>query len=189
MARVKRNMFTQGLSGSVGSNMVFRNRGDETIVAVSPEHSGVVTEKQEEVRETFLMATIFAKNILKDETKRKLYQEKADTTPSRNSYLVAVSDFLNAPRIKNINLNEYTGATGSKMKARVIDDFKVETVSFEIYSHEGTLIEQGDAIIDETGLSWIYTATQDNPQVSGSKIVVKATDIPGNLTQTEEILN
>ena len=189
MARVRSNIFTKGLSGTVGGSMVFRSYGEETIVGVTPTITKEPTEKQKVVRERFLLATIYAKAALKDDSIRAQYQEKADTTVSKNSYLVAVTDFFHAPEIDDINLSEYTGAVGSTIKVRVWDDFKVEAVKVEIYNPEGTLVEQGTAQPMETGLHWEYTASQDNPQVTGSRVVIKATDMPGNLAEDEKLLN
>lgn len=189
MAKVRHNLFTKGLSGTVGGSMVFRSYGEETIVSVTPTKTTEPTDKQKVVRERFLLATIYAKTALKDESIRALYQAKADTTSSKSSYLVAVTDFFHAPNIDDIIVSEYTGAVGSKIKVRAYDDFRVEAVKVEIYNPDGTLVEQGPAVPMETGLHWEYIATQDNPQVTGSRVVVKATDLPGNLSEDERLLN
>ncbi len=189
MAKVRSNIFTKGLSGTVGGSMVFRSYGEETVVAVAPTITREPTDKQKVVRERFLLATIYAKAALKDDSIREQYQNKADTTHAKNSYLVAVTDFFHAPEINEINLSEYTGAVGSIIKVRAYDDFKVDAVKVEIYNPEGTLVEQGTALPMETGLHWLYTATQDNPQVTGSRVVIKATDLPGNIAEDERLLN
>ena len=76
------------------------------------------------------------------------------------------------------------GAQGHYLTA--FDDFKVKAVTVKIENADGTLVEEGNAV--ESGLYWIYTAKQNNADLSGDKITVRATDIPDNLTEKEETL-
>jgi hypothetical protein len=50
----------------------------------------------------------------------------------------------------------------------------------EIYSAAGALLEKGNAVQQGNGVDWIYTATQANNALAGSKIKAIATDVPGN---------
>ena len=52
----------------------------------------------------------------------------------------------------------------------------------------GTLVEQGNAVAEAGGALWKYTATAANTVLSGDKIVIKVSDIPGNLTQDEKLI-
>jgi hypothetical protein len=99
---------------------------------------------------------------------------------------VAIADFLKAPRIEKINLSEYTGKKNDIIKIKAFDDFKVKAVTVKIENADGTLVEEGNAV--ENGLYWIYTAKQNNADLSRDKITVRATDIPDNLTEKEETL-
>ncbi|EKB58260.1 hypothetical protein [Bergeyella zoohelcum] len=100
-----------------------------------------------------------------------------------NSYNIAVADLMNAPKIEQIDLSAYTGQVGDLIKVKAYDDFAVKAVTVEIQNSEGTLVEKGNAI--DNGLEWIYTATVNNPNLSGYKIIVRATDNPNNLTEKE----
>ena len=44
--------------------------------------------------------------------------------------------------------------------------------------------EDGEAVQGE-GLQWIYTATQENGSMESTKIVISASDLPGNVTEEE----
>ena len=49
-------------------------------------------------------------------------------------------------------------------------------------------MEQGDANKQANEIDWIYTATAGNPDLAGDKIVVKASDKAGNITEGEQNL-
>jgi len=189
MAEVKKNPFTKGLSGAVGDYMVFRRVGKQTIVSTAPVHSDEVSDKQKAVRERFQMATIYAKSVNEDPTLKEQYETKAVKSKKRSWYHVAVADFFHAPEIEEIDISEYNGAVGSTIRVRVYDVFKVQAVKVEIYSQDGTLVEQGQATQQPNHLDWLYTATVENAQLAGDRIVIKATDLPGNISEEETIHN
>lgn len=93
-----------------------------------------------------------------------------------------------APKIKEVDLNNYTGQPGSTIRIRAIDDFKVKSVSVTITNDDGSLVEKGNAAISSNGVDWIFTATANNANLSGDKIVIRASDIPGNITESSSIL-
>jgi hypothetical protein len=95
-----------------------------------------------------------------------------------------LADFLNAPKIKEVDVNKYTGSAGSTIRIRVIDDFMVKSVNAAVYSSDGGLAEQGAAVILANGVDWLYTATTSNANLAGSKIVIRASDLPGNTTDS-----
>ena len=84
------------------------------------------------------------------------------------------ADLLNAPKIEQIDLSGYHGQVGDVIKVRAYDDFKVVSVSVHIYNSDGVVVEEGNAT--EQGIDWVYTATAQNTDLSGDKIIVKATD-------------
>ena len=45
-------------------------------------------------------------------------------------------------------------------------------------------LEEGEAMVEENGLDYQYTATQDNKQVKGSMLIVTATDLPDNKAES-----
>ena len=57
---------------------------------------------------------------------------------------VALSDFLNPPKIEEINVMNYTGAPGEIIRVRAWDDFKVASVSITIM-RDNIIIEKGKA--------------------------------------------
>lgn len=182
MAESKNNIITHGLSGKVGDILVFSQRNGKTIVSKTPQKKAITSDKVKEQMGKFQQATIYAKAALQDASLKDQYAQQAARKKGVTAYNVAVADMLQAPKIEQIDLSGYTGQIGDTIRVRAYDDFKVASVTVHIYNADGSLVEEGNAV--ENGLDWVYTATQMNADLSGDKIVVRATDIPNNLTES-----
>ena len=181
MAKSRNNVVTYGLSGKVGDLLIFRQRDGQTIVAKIPQQSGKVSEKQKAHRKRFQQAVIYAKAAVESPETGELYRAK--TKKGQFPVNVAVADFFNAPDIEHIDLSGYAGVTGDEIRIIASDDFMVKAVSVKIVNADGEL-EEGEAV-QGAGIFWVYTATRDNNSIETSKIIVSASDIPGNLTVEE----
>ncbi|GIJ97564.1 hypothetical protein CAPN001_21330 [Capnocytophaga stomatis] len=182
MAESKNNIITHGLSGKVGDLLVFSQRNGKTIVSQKPTKKTITSEKVKEQMAKFQQATIYAKTALKNPAVKEEYQSEADKKQGVTAYNVAVADMLQAPKIEQIDLSGYTSQVGDTIKVRAYDDFKVVSVTIHIYNSDGSLVEEGNAV--DNGLDWVYTATQINADLSGDKIVARATDLPTNTTES-----
>lgn len=185
MAQSKNNIITHGLSGKIGDLIVFRNRNGKTIVASKPkERTGELSELQKEHHKLFQQAVIYAKSALTNPETKQAYKDAADEGES--AYNVAVADFMNAPDIEEIDLSKYTGKSGDIITITVTDDFMVQEVSVSILNADGTEVEHGLAQSTLGGLQWHYTATAANSSLEGDKIVIRASDLPGNTVEKQE---
>ena len=101
---------------------------------------------------------------------------------------VAMADFLHAPDIDEIDVTKYHGAAKDAIRVRVTDDFKVEQVQVSIVNVDGTLVEEGNAVKQDNEIDWIYTATAANESTEGDKIVLRASDKPGNISAMEQAM-
>ncbi len=113
---------------------------------------------------------------------------EAQAKPGESAFNVAVADLLHAPDIETIDLSNYTGKVGDTITIRATDDFMVTGVTVSISEADGTLVEKGAAVLGADGLDWVYTATVANANLSGDKIVIQASDLPGNVTEKDETL-
>lgn len=95
---------------------------------------------------------------------------------------MATADAFNQPTVDSITTTNYHGVVGDEIIARAEDDFKVTGVKVSIQSAAGALLEQGDAVMQENTIDWLYKATQANAALPGSKITAVASDLPGNNT-------
>ncbi|HCR72014.1 MAG TPA: hypothetical protein DIW23_11260 [Anaerolineae bacterium] len=180
MAKVRKNLIIQGLSGSLGEQLVIRHdRAGRTIVAVSPsfDPDRTFSEAQQETQERFRQATAYAK-VAKDED---VYVEKADGK-AVSAYNVAVADWFHAPEILEVDMSAWDGVQGQIIRVKVLDDVQVTQVNVVITDEQGDAIEQGSAV-QQDGLWWSYTTTEN---ASGTpRVIASARDLPGNIGQLE----
>ena len=183
MARSKENVLTHGMSGKIGDIIVFRNVNGNTIVAKAPAKSkSKASEKQLLQRERFLEAAIYSKSVQLDPELKALYE--SSLIEGKTVYIMAMTDFLNSPTIKNVEINNYSGSGGSTIAMRVTDDFMVKQVEVTITNLSGGTLEQGNAALQPNGLDWHYITTSDSTGEVG-KIIITATDNPGNISRKE----
>ena len=186
MAESKNNVVTHGLSGKIDL-LVFRSRGNRTLVSLAPHKSSQPpSAAQEAVKQKFQQAVLYGKAVNADPAKKAAYENAA--SEGQSAYNVAIADFFNAPNIEEINVEGYTGAIGSKIIVKATDDFEVSKVHVTIENGDGSLVEEGDAVADAIGLHFTYTATVTNASVTGDKITVTAFDNPGNETASSKTL-
>ena len=190
MGRVKRNLVTAGLSGKVGDRLVFRAvESGETIVAAAPVMNGKpLTRKQQQNRERFLDACIYASQQLEDKAVKAEYNAFAKATGKRNGRAVAVADYLNEPVVRHVNLNGFSGHQGDVILVSATNDYRLHSVVVTIYTPQGTEAERGNAVAMTDRYSWKYTVSGETGNATGSRIVITVTDRPGNSVTKEVVL-
>lgn len=175
------SIITGKLNGLLGKELVFREWGGKTIVAKAPrKRKTAPSPEQEELQEKFLLASRYAKAVVKA-TDQSMAQGYATVLrPRQNVYSRALEDFLSSPKVKRINTSNYHGTVNDKILVRAVDDFRVVDVRVEIYAPNGTLLEKESADMHSNGLDWTYSVQQANNLLPGTKIKAIATDVPGN---------
>ena len=190
MAHVKDNIFITGVSGTVGKKMNFRVRKGKTVIAVKRGPSTVPpTEEQQEIREQFIIASLYAQNAMKDPVVKALYQKAAKG--GQTAYNAAFSDAAKPPVIYSIVVSAYKGAIGDLITILARDVVPPKSVTVVILSQAGTVLEEGAAILGITTdkREWAYKTTVANATLTGTRIVVTATDLPGNVTEEEVVIS
>ena len=181
MAHSNNSVITGKLRGALGKELVFREWEGKTVVAKAPgSREGDPTPAQEQTQERFLLASRYAKAVIKGEDQGIRDAYTAALRPRQNLYSRALEDFMSSPVVRSINARNYTGASGSRITVRAVDDFRVTGVQVEIRAANGTLLEKGNGEQNANGIDWTYTATQANNLLTGSKIKAIASDVPGN---------
>ena len=181
MAKSKDNVVMQGASGTVGRMLVFRQRGDKTIIARRPRNSAerIFTPEQLKAQNRFLDASLYARKAIENPELKAAYQAKANI--NQTAYNVAFKDFYTAPTIRRLDDRSYTGVVGDLLSILIKDVLMVQEVMVEIQDDNGAIIETGYAEnIDNQGIEWKYIATVDNADYINSSIKVTMTDTPGN---------
>lgn len=174
-----RNNTTAGLSGMT-DQFVYRQVSGRTIVGKIPKKSKKPpTESQTAVRLQFRKAAAWAKAILRDPAKLAEYRISGNGK-GVTAFSSALTDFLKPPLIAEIDSSRYQGQAGGTISIIAMDDHKVASVLVRIEKADGTLVEDGVAIDANDGLHWIFTSAIAAGNISGNKIIVTATDQPGN---------
>ncbi len=184
MAKVGKNIVVTGFSGKLGDLIVFRNLGGKTIVSQAPgKRENEPSEAQEQHQLRFQEAILYGKASIADAAKKAAYEAAAEE--GQSAFNVAVADFLSAPQIDEIDVSHYTGQPDSYIQVRAVDDFEVAEVTVTILNADSSNVEQGAAEL-QSGNNWRYTATSVNESLEGDKIIVRVSDLPGNLTEEEQ---
>lgn len=61
-------------------------------------------------------------------------------------------------------------------------------MNLAIYNADGSLVETGDAAKQANEVDWVYVATVANESIAGDRIVIRASDKPGNIAEQEQAL-
>lgn len=188
MARVDNNIMTRFSSGAIGKQLVLRNRGNDSFLSNRPKRKKrrKKTPKQQEVRLRFTEAAKYATGVSNDPLLRIDYEAKV--LPGQTAYNVAFADAFMPPELSALKTAGYKGKVGDIITVRAMDNFKVESVKFEIIGADETEIESGLATADENSLDWNYTIKNQNDSIPGTLIRVTAMDRPKNQTFLEQTL-
>jgi len=178
MAKVQRNIIIQGLSGTIGDQLVIKqDRAGRTIVSIKPtfDEDRQFSEAQQLQQQAFQEATAYAKTTKHEAA----YVDRAAGT-AMSGYNVAVADWFHPPEIKDVDLESWVGQVGEAIRIKVTDDVQVTLVSVVITDETDIVLEQGLAV-QEDDLWWVYTTTA---QASGNpKVIVTAQDLPGHIAE------
>jgi hypothetical protein len=181
MANSNNSVITGKFRGALGKELVFREWEGKTVVAKAPRaRVGDPSPGQAQTQDKFLLASRYAKTVINGQDQGIKEAYTAALRPRQNLYSRALEDFLSPPDVKEIGTDNYSGAIGSTIRIRAVDDFRVTGVQVEIHAAGGALLEKGNAVQQVNGIDWTYTATQANSPLTGSKIKAIATDVPGN---------
>lgn len=182
MAKNITNTMVEGTSGKFGNSVVYRQRGGITFLSKLPTRNPEKrpTDKQIAQQFRFMEASAYAKEAIEDTVLKEAYQEKA--RGNQTAYNVAFKDYLTAPQLHEVVTENYTGQPGSVISMKITDVLQVTHVKVLLEKTDGTLIEEGDAVINsKLKIEWNYTATVVNDAVSETIIKVQMTSTPGNI--------
>jgi len=182
MAKSFDNEVMAGASGRVGKMLVFRQRGDQTVIARKPRKrrdGKPFSQDQLQMQNRFLDASLYARKAIENPELKAAYQAKANV--NQTAYNVAFKDYFTAPTVRRLDDRAYTGVVGDLLSILIKDVLKVTEVMVEIQDEEGALVEAGYAeSVDSQGIEWFYTATVNNENYSGSSFSISMVDTPGN---------
>jgi hypothetical protein len=172
------NYVTSGASGNVGTLWSFRQRAGKTILAKQRgANSKPPNEKGLALQARFKTSLAYARQAMKDPSVKAVYASAAPRGVS--AFNVALGDAASSPVVSLIDSSSYHGAVGETLMIEATDNFKVTGVVVTIDNAAGSLIETGNAVLQDNK-NWLYTSTVANAAMAGSKITAVAFDLPGN---------
>lgn len=183
MAIATENILVRNIYGGIGKQVVFRQRGEKTIMAKWPsiDKNRKPTPGQSAAQLEFQKAVYFAQYVRRDEKLTAIYKKLA--RKGQSIYHAAISDAKMAPELSDPNVTDYAGQPGQQLIITATDNYKVERVYCSIFAAGGQLLESGEAIQLHNDQDWAYTATAENPSLPGTTIRFSAFDVPRNETQ------
>lgn len=178
MAKAQFHPLLKGVSGASG-DLVFRQVYGNTFIVRRPDSDKPreVSALQEAQRARFKAARIYARVVLHDPLRRRVYQALAKTLNRRFDKVVE-SDFLTPPVVDEIDVSEYHGQPGGLIQVLATDDVEVVAVSVAVRTLGGTVLEQGPA--EKSHGIWQYRTTVVLPLGETIAIVATAKDRPGH---------
>jgi hypothetical protein len=189
MARISNNQLVKGARGNVGRQFVYKKRGEDTHIAMMPviDKNLKPTEDQSKIRDLFAAASQYAKGAMSSPDLKKEYQKK--TSSRTTAFNIAFRDYLKPPVVREIDTEKYDGTPGSAIVVNAKDDFRVAEVKLSILHADGSLLEEGNAILNPIDRNkWTYTATQNNASPPGCTVSATALDLPGNKGTLNKVL-
>jgi hypothetical protein len=187
MGKIKNNIVTKGFSGKLGDDLVFRQLDNQTIFTRRTEINSEPSARQLEIRDKFSEASLFASAALENPQASLEYKLMAEVQGLKSAYIAAVTDYLTLPEIGSVFTTFYKGVPGDAVNIKPRVPYKVVDIDVSIVDAGGAVVESGKAVLNE--LKWRYTATQANPNVPGSKIVLIARDRHGKESAFEQVLH
>lgn len=188
MGLIKNNILLRGVRGMLGETIVIRKTGSQLQMANRPDRQAKATPKQQAIQDKFRTAAKYAKQQMSDNAAKALYATGI-TESKKSARIVAVSDYLNPPKVHFIGTSGYMGDAGNTIVVNATDDFMVTRLEVTIKASDGTILETGlavkDADINKVD-SWFYVTKENNPSLPGTTILAVAYDRPGN-TDTMEV--
>lgn len=170
MAKVKRNILMGGISGALGSSLVFRQMRDgRTILAVMPDFSTRKFSKSQLAHQSrFQQAAAYAREAAKA---NPVYIALSKTT-MKTAYNIALSDWFNPPVIQGIKRQQ------GRILVMATDNIQVVKVVVMVIDGQGKILDQGPAV-SQDGRTWEYSTT------AMGGVRAEAWDFAGNATTRE----
>jgi hypothetical protein len=177
--RLVKPQYKTELSGLLGEIITVRKVNGHIVITNRPKRvAPKPTGKQPAIRSNFYDAAKYANRQTANPETNALYATRI-TRKKRSSYLVALADYLNKPKVRSIDTSDYDGSIGCNLIVDATDDFMVTRVEIRITGPGGKVIEKGEAQTENDGHHlWTYKTTIANPNLKGTIIRAKAFDMP-----------
>ncbi len=177
MAKLELNALMHALHGTIGELVLVRE-GDNIYVRHRARSTPAPTEAQVNHTSRFGLASRWARQQLSDPALKAAYARVC--RGHLTAHNVAVRDFMHAPVIESIRLEQYSGQAGDLIRIAASDDFKIVRLTVQIRPVEGEVAEEGEAHWNDVRGDWEYAGQTQIPAGTTVLIEAAAMDLPGN---------
>lgn len=167
MAKVKKNLVIQGISGGIGGLVIRQMPDGSTYVSGKPDFSRrKFSGEQKKHQGRFQEAAAYAREAARSQP---IYAKLAKGT-GKSPYNFALSDWFRPPAIHSLVRK------GGAIQVRASDNVMVTRVEVAIRDEAGNMLAKGAAI--QTGEDlWEFVTNAEG------KVTVKAWDLAGNVAE------
>ena len=109
MTLIGNNPLLKGASGMLGNTVYYRKWRGRLIMCNKPKRRKSLSNEQKKTVSRFKLASKYAVGQMKDEDAKAAYQQGTNNR-YHSAYLVALNDYLNAPRVAEIQVHNYSGS-------------------------------------------------------------------------------
>lgn len=124
MATTTNNVLLKGAKGTLGRQIVFRQRNGKTVMCNLPKPYPPKTANQLANQERFAKANAFAKAVIADPVRKAQYQARA-TKPGQSAYHVAFRDAFHGAEISEITVS------GKRITVKMRNNYSVKEVRID----------------------------------------------------------
>ena len=166
-------------SGIFGNKVFLKSCRGKTVITIPPaKPKNTPSIAQLKARQNFHLASVYARNVLKNPDMLTAYSARAHDRLS--AYTVAFTDFLLPPRVIEIDLQGYKGNAGEIIHVTALDNFGVKEVNVQLLDSDGKEVESGPCVLNAITGSYDYTTAQNAVTIHGLRVIARATDHPGH---------
>jgi hypothetical protein len=165
-----------GIRGRVES-FVYRQQNGQTVILPHTVPKDRPSKAQKANRNRFSEAKDYAKAVLADPLRRACYRRLAAERKCPSNALL-IANFLNPPTIELVDLDEYQGRVGDRVRVVAEDPIEVVSVTVTLrLASTGKVLESGDATRDHD--VWVYLCSAVAENVREVRVEIAATNRAG----------
>ena len=179
MAKVRPNHSVGTINGKLGKLVFVHCEDGRILVRQAPLRRAEFTPPELRNQSHFRSAIGYLRGLKANPAAYAVYKRSAQLRRKRACDL-AISDFLRPPEITDVDLGNYSGGQGQTIRIQAVDQFEVRAVSIAITEMDGSLLEQGTAVLPEGESTWLYATQTAVPPGQTVLVHVTATDWAGN---------
>lgn len=159
MATTNDNVLLKGARGTLGRQVVFRQRNGKTVMCNLPGKYPPKTANQLANQERFAKANLFAKAVIADPVRKAQYQARA-TKPGQSAYHVAFRDAFHGAEISEVVVTEKVVRVRmrnnhSVKEVRIDNEPAVFNRKLQVWEYELRGGEKKVRAFDLAGGSWV----------------------------------